>query len=383
MGYLIVFAMILIREFLDTTMFPIKWPPKSGLLFYFAIMVFVLAKLKWNNDYSRNELIMAGCVLGTFILAAILSDYSILFEIGFLLVGAKGTSFDKILGVFLIIGIAITIFAMIAAHCGWIMQLVYWTELKGMRYSLGSIYPTDYAAHLFYFVLAGTCMNNRRIHIWDVIISIACSLFVYRICGAYTSALCLMFYGIGLLIVILFQRFDSNQKIFRPMAEVGKFLPIFVAGVSIIISYLYMLGMDKMDKWNEILSSRIQYNAMAIEKYGYTIWGQMIPEIGNGRSVEIRADYFFIDNSYMRILLEYGIVIFIIVLVATVVIQKKAIKNGRITLVLAFAVMAIHCFMEHHLLEFAYNPFLLALFAELVVEKRAFKTRKVAGYTVL
>ena len=102
-----------------------------------------------------------------------------------------------------------------------------------------------------------------------------------------------------------------------------------------------------------------------VKTYAYHLFGQHVEEMGNGRSIETRENYFFIDDSYLRMALIYGIVILVVVLFMMIVIANRAIYNRRAALYLAMLVIAVHCFMEQHILEMAFNPFLLGMFADM------------------
>ena len=63
--------------------------------------------------------------------------------------------------------------------------------------------------------------------------------------------------------------------------------------------------------------------------------------------------------------LIYGIVILIVVLLMMIIIANRAVRYQRCMLYLAMLLIALHCFMEHHLIEAAYNPFMLLIFAKI------------------
>jgi len=94
-----------------------------------------------------------------------------------------------------------------------------------------------------------------------------------------------------------------------------------------------------------------------------------IEEKGWGKSVVERPDYFFLDDSYIRILLEYGIIVFVVVMAILIIVSRRAAYAGRMTMVFAIAFISLHSFMEHHLLDIAYNPFILCVFADLSIKK--------------
>jgi hypothetical protein len=56
-AYLVIFGAVFIFEFLNTTMFEIKWPPRFGYLFLASTAVYVIAKFIWHNTYTKKEMI--------------------------------------------------------------------------------------------------------------------------------------------------------------------------------------------------------------------------------------------------------------------------------------------------------------------------------------
>ena len=90
---------------------------------------------------------------------------------------------------------------------------------------------------------------------------------------------------------------------------------------------------------------------------------QYIEEHGNGGSIIAKDNYFFIDNSFVRCMYEYGAIVFVLVIVLIFMAQKKMLDNEKYIMCLAFFIVTIASFAEHHLLEIAYNPFIFSVFA--------------------
>ena len=378
--YLIIYGVIVAHDFLDATMFRIQWPPKFGLVLYFAIMVYTLAMLCFNNKYSKKELICAGVVLAAFVIAAVAGDNSFLFEVGFLIVGAKNIHFDRILKVFFGVSLVILAAAMICSQAGIIENLVYPSVRGGVRQCFGTIYPTDFAAHVFYMAMAALCMNNRRIHIADIVIVGALGVFVYKACSAFTGTMTLGLAAIGMIVVMIVQRrLEQKEKLEGTAAPLGwwngllRFLtlaPVFFAALFIGMVHLYRPESAFWAKLDQILSLRLSVSAEGTANYAYRLFGQHVEEFGNGRSIETREHYFFIDDSYLRMALIYGIVILIVVLLMMIIIANRAIRYQRCMLYLAMLLIALHCFMEQHMLEMAFNPFILGMFADMNWERK-------------
>lgn len=378
--YLIIYGVIVAHDFLDATMFRIQWPPKFGLVLYFAIMAYTLAMFCFNNKYSKKELICAGVVLVAFVIAAVAGDNSFLFEVGFLIVGAKNIHFDRILKVFFGVSLVILAAAMICSQAGIIENLVYPSVRGGVRQCFGTIYPTDFAAHVFYMAMAALCMNNRRIHIADIVIVGALGVFVYKACSAFTGTMTLGLAAIGMIVVMIVQRrLEQKEKLEGTAAPLGwwngllRFLtlaPVFFAALFIGMVHLYRPESAFWAKLDQILSLRLSVSAEGTANYAYRLFGQHVEEFGNGRSIETREHYFFLDDSYLRMALIYGIVILIVVLLMMIIIANRAVRYQRCMLYLAMLLIALHCFMEQHLLEMAFNPFILGMFADMNWERK-------------
>ena len=76
-------------------------------------------------------------------------------------------------------------------------------------------------------------------------------------------------------------------------------------------------------------------------------------------STEPRADYFFLDSSYILIGLRFGFVILLLICILFLGYFIYSIKRDDTLLMILLAVMLLQCMIEHHLLEYVYNPFLL------------------------
>ena len=360
--YLIIYGAIFTYEFLGTTMFEIKWPPRFGYIFLAASALYTIAKFIWHNTYTKKEMILSAIILFAFIMPAILTDYSFLWYVGFLIVGAKDVDFDKILKVYLTIGITIMLAAFVASQMGWIEDLVYITEKRGERHSFGVIYPTDFAAHVFYLVVAAICFFEDKIKVWKMIPIIALAILVLTMCDARTSFLCMMFSVLALLFIKFVKNKIGTRHWLYYMAN--SLMPI-LSGLFLLLTHTFNVENELCLKINDILSYRLYYSAQAIQKYEYTLFGQNIEQKGWGNGFDIYYEYFFIDDSYIRIALMYGVVLFIVTIAMFSICGIKAIKERRVIIVFAIALVAVHSFMEHHLLELAYNPFIVLCIAGL------------------
>ena len=362
-SYLIIYGAVFTFEFLNTTMFEVKWPPRFAYIFLASTALYVIAKFIWHNTYTKKEMIWAGIILFAFLMPALLTEYRFLWYTGFLIVGAKDIDFDKILKVYLTIGITIMLAAFVASQMGVIENLQYQVfreEEWIIRNSFGSIYPTDFSAHVFYLAIAGICLSENKITWGKIVNFVVLAIFVLDKCGARTSAICLFIIAVMLVAVKYLKDKIKMDWIYRIM----NLSTVVFAGLFIVLTHTYDLSKEWAVKLDGVLSSRLSISHKAIELYDYKLFGQNIVEKGLGREVALCPDYFFLDSSYIRIALLYGVVLLFVALFVFWLAGQHALVNKRVVILAVIAVISLHSFMEHHILEIAYNPILFFVFTK-------------------
>ena len=113
----------------------------------------------------------------------------------------------------------------------------------------------------------------------------------------------------------------------------------------------YDAGNEFYAKLNQLLSGRLQMGQQAFTEYGLSIWGQEIPQMG-----------FCLDSSYVLVLLEKGLVLFLMMCMLSVMAGIKSIVSNKYTVFLLM-IIALQCVVEHHWMELSYNYFLFVLLA--------------------
>ena len=375
-AYLILYALTVAHAFYFTTMFPTEFLDNTARYFYGAILLYVVLKLVFSKRYSRAEQVLSVVMIGIFSIAGVVTGYLEIIQFVLLIVGAKGIDFRKILMSYSAAAVLMLLAAFVASQCGIIVDLITYTPRSfngGLRHSFGIIYPTDFAAHVFYVVMAIACVvaikrgrsenkkKNAMITIAICVISIVIAGFLYYECLAFTSTICLI--GFVMLVVFMSLISHAGEKIYKFFVRVLMLAPVLLSVLYISLSKFYVAGVNIWEKINTALSNRIAVSSRALSMYNVKLFGQFIEELGWGGLSDTsnisEEQYFFIDDSYLRILLEYGLFVFIIVIAIFTIILKKSADKRQIILFAALVAVAVHCFMEHHMMEVAYNPFLL------------------------
>ena len=156
------FIIYMFWDIMRTTMFP-----HSGILFNMCLVVAVIilaAKIFLFDIYSFKLFISVAVMFSLSIIVLFKSGYFWPFLWVLMIVSAKDVPFRKILQIYLLMNITIMGLAFIASLLGIIENLAYTTQdWDNFRYSFGCIYTTDFAAHIFFMLLAAFYLYQERL----------------------------------------------------------------------------------------------------------------------------------------------------------------------------------------------------------------------------
>lgn len=364
--YLVAFAVWLVMSYNWSTMIEIPWPENT----YFYMQVFVCFAVFFRYMVLKPEkigrlaatmFIVAACVMAKYF-----SGAGFLLETSFLIIGAVEIDYRKILKLCLAIEVPITILTIIGSQTGYITNLVYHRDGHA-RNSFGFVYPTNFAAHIVFIVLMWVVLRQARCTLIELGIIDVIAALLYVFCDAKCSVACLLL----VMILVLYIQFQDRRarkngtwryKPSKKLVFLCLVLPFILACVMILLSRFYMPDNTVMAKMNDLLTARLYYGKMAFDRYDVQLWGQNVVMNGYGGSTEPVLDYFYIDCSYVNILMRFGPVVLAVTLGIIAWIVWKNRKNPYILAMLM--VVCIHSAIEQHLFEIYYNIFLILPFAK-------------------
>lgn len=375
--FLGIFAVWLILTYSWTTMAHIPWPP----FFYFCVQIgiglAVLFRYMVMRTSDIKKILFILLVIGSFIIARRYSGVDALLETGFLIAGANDIDYRKILKVYLIVEIPMTICTMIAGYTGVITNLVYHRG-EQVRMSFGFVYPTDFAAGIIFMVTAWVVLRQVRCTWIEIGLMIISVVLFEKYCDVRNSEIVMMILIICVVYLKIRNKLAAKKgKEYTPsllLKILCLVAPYGLAGFMILVSRFYRPDIEWMAKLNTFFSTRLSLGKEVFDRYDIQIWGQDIPMRGNGGSTEVVADYFFIDSSYVNILMRLGLVAFILVMLIISIIMIKSLNHPY--MLMAMAIVCIHSVMEHHMFEVYYDVFLMLPLAKFDVKDIGKRQRK-------
>ena len=373
--YEIAFAFEFVVAFLITSTYTDYFSNHLLHTLMFAGLALVLLKIFLFDDLDLKWLAIDAIVLILLLITWRTSREFSLFSMGIFVLGARNVDFKRIIKIYFYVGMLLLAFVVISAMGGLIRNLVYRRDMTNIvRQSFGIAYPTDFAAHVLYLILAYAYLKFGKIKWYDYAVFLAAAVFLVKFSDARLSA-----YAIILSIPVLWigQRAQTDHLLSRFIASFYWTVPILSAYLVIIASYFFTPSNKILTKVNNASSGRLFLGHKAISEYGFSMFGKQIIEHGWGGANGLKmsqnapANYFFVDSSFLRMTILYGIIMAIIILLAMTTISWESFQKGSFALASIIVIVSVSAMVEQRLLDLAYDPFLIALLANVYTQHKA------------
>lgn len=373
--YEVAFAFEFVVAFLITSTYTDYFSNHLLHTLMFAGLALVLLKIFLFDDLDLKWLAIDAIVLILLLITWRTSKEFSLFSMGIFVLGARNVDFKRIIKIYFYVGMLLLAFVVISAMGGLIRNLVYRRDMTNIvRQSFGIAYPTDFAAHVLYLILAYAYLKFGKIKWYDYAVFLAAAVFLVKFSDARLSA-----YAIILSIPVLWigQRAQTDHLLSRFIASFYWTVPILSAYLVIIASYFFTPSNKILTKVNNASSGRLFLGHKAISEYGFSMFGKQIIEHGWGGANGLKmsqnapANYFFVDSSFLRMTILYGIIMAIIILLAMTKISWESFQKGSFALASIIVIVSVSAMVEQRLLDLAYDPFLIALLANVYTQHKA------------
>lgn len=363
--YLIILALFWLFYWGYTIMYPVEWPRINynflrGLLIIYTIIKYAYTR---NSAFDKKELFLVLVLLFAFVFASFNNGYTELLDIVFLIIGAKNFNYIHILKLYLLLKVPLIIATVLGSQLGIIENLVY-NQNGRIRVSYGFIYPTDFAAQVFFVIIVWILVRQMQISCVELVALLIIAGFLIVNCDARCSVISIILSVTGALALKTIRRIKiaENIKMYaqKCLCILAVIMPYICSAFMIFMCRFYNPENPFMALFNDVTSQRLKLGKKTFDNYDVQIFGQYIEMIGNGGTTQKPVDYTFIDCSYINILMRFGLVAFIAVIL---LLNYIAIKYWKNTFVLYILILVcIHSIMEHHLLDIHYNILLLLPF---------------------
>lgn len=319
---------------------------------YFKIIIF--------DSYNKKDLLTV--ILPEIIcwilvsIASNISGYSDLLIYFIFIISARNVDFRKVALISMIIGSITVVSVTTISIIDIIPDLVY-----GSRHSFGFIYPTDYVAHIFFLILTYFWYRKGKLHWYENAVILAIAAITYYFCHTRLDSGCIIL----LVIFGVLYNCKYGTRIYHKLRYILIYSTPIAAVATILLSIIYNPNYNILVFIDKIFSHRFSLGHMMMFRHGVTFWGHEVLDVGLGGSLEKPQEYTYIDISYVRILIKYGILILLLLVAFTTLFLKKSVEKRDYVTAIVFLLITINCMVAQHLIDFSYNIFLFILYAKI------------------
>lgn len=219
--------------------------------------------------------------------------------------------------------------------------------ITSIRNSLGTNYPVIFSGYVFYMSAAFVALYNKRNIIIPSIFLFIVVLFLDKFTAARNDEICIL-----LLIVVLWIK-NMHLVIQKNIVKISGII-IFLAVISsMFISVVLPYSTNLYGYLNQLLTNRLQLQYTLFIYYRPTLFGQKIYETGlMGLG---RPGYFYIDNSYIKLLFMGGLLLFLLLFITFFFQVFKLYRNHVYIMSLILLIILLNGIIEDSLIRPSIN----------------------------
>lgn len=357
-AYIIFFTFVAMGTSRVIELFPI---PGIIEIMKFLSVCIILLKIVSEQVYEPvGVLIFFSAFCSILISSQISGDYQLLYTVCFIF-GMRNVSFYDVLKVSFFIQIMVFGITAISVYCGAVSnemvgQMV-WTstmisEDAVNRYNLGFIHPNTISAMVFFVTLTYMCLR-RKCSLIELIIGLGINYMIYQKTGSRTSFL------ITLLFLPVMFWFLHKRRFQRYWKKIFTLSPVIIIISALMAQIFYNPANSVLSKINTMLSGRLELGHSGFWNYGVRLFGQKILWITG--SNEMRMPYNYVDCSYLRILLQNGVVIFGLICIACVLTMYRLAEAENRELCVSFLALLVYSMIEPNLMGMGVQVFFMLI----------------------
>ena len=302
----------------------------------------VLCIILQSRKYDMKTIIIISFLLIITLCSYRITKNSNIFILILFIVASKNIDIKKFICYDIKIKIIFLLMNAFFIYVGIMKNTIFYRDEGIARYSLGLSSPNTLGAMILSICLELTYINNniKKIYIFLIV----ALLIIMFTCDSRSAEI-----GIILLMILL--------PIYKRKIRLKKIIPytvIFFTMLSFFLVYLYGIGEKNALVLDELLSTRLKCSYNFLNVYDIKLLGNYFEE------VDVWLGYVnSLDNGYIYLMLNQGIIIYVIITILNIKLMKNTIKKEDNILVAILLVLYTYGLMERGVFFIVYNIFLL------------------------
>lgn len=348
-------------------------------------LVLVLLVIKWlfTEKYTAKKLLLWVLVFGVVMLVVLKSDYKLLLITVCLAISAQDIDFRSVVVFILANTLGWTLVIVLGCQLGFLTDYTYTRRIGNITiaHSYGFNYYSSIGSISMCVVMMYLYIRKKCTYMEIGLVTVL-TFILYNIHTVRLTFYMTLLYIVGYVIVVKLNLLKLTGILWKYIAT---FLPAALFGITFWVVYLYMkygrtlndiLGIDMFT-----MNGRLDFTARAIEKYGISLLGSQVVQVGvySKTYLGIDSSGFFVDSGYAYILIAYGILFTFLILFAYTLLYRYLYFTNQKLLFMWLSIILVGNMVNELLLSIAVNPFIFLLPKALFEFKNSIVQKKDIG----
>lgn len=319
----------------------------------FALLMFQIVFLQ---SYTKRELLSIILITVPVIVATVLSEQRQMMSVWMFVVAAKNVDVDRVIRTAYKILLIMLPAIMLLCLLGIIENA---TMMRGsvQRFALGFSHPNQLGLSVFQLMACYCYVNKDKLDKLNYIYFLLIILFLIKIPNSKTAYIAT---AVLLLMLMLYRVIKGQKPEYMIVYEKGILIGVFCLNFfSVLFSYIDVNRNFILARINSWMSSRFSVCHKVWLMYGVSFFGQRIYVTESERALVGIKSKLWLDNSYVSLLLRYGILMFLIFSIGYMCIVKSMLIKKEYVLAIILFLYAVYGLMETGWYMITHNIFLV------------------------
>ena len=331
----------------------------TSYLTYLGFIFLVICVIKKIHKYTIKNILLFSLFTIIFLIVSLVANDKKMLKLMAIIIAFQGIDFETFIKKDFKYRLLLTVTVVGMSLLG----LTYNNDVPRIgettiRYSLGFQHPNNFAVYTMVLAMEFLylCRNQKKNGQYIFI------LLIFGLNYFLTDSRAAMIIEFLMILYLLISK-ENVDKIFnRPIIKyviIFSFLISLVASIFLGLNYSHE-NQNFISKINRITSERIMLANRYMKKYPIiSIFGNNIPEANRYIDKSNNPNYIPLDNGYIHLLLEFGILVTIIFIYCYFISITRLYKSKNYSLILILFLLNLYLVMEATIYAVLYNPFLL------------------------
>lgn len=350
-----------------------------GVIWILAVLVIVIKILiEQLNTPNYYQMALSFIVCFTGYMSFGNSSLEWLDIAAFLICGARNVDLKKLVKYLFIAELISNLLIIILAALGVIGNI---TIIKGghdvVSYAFGFVHPNTLAIRVFEMVMMYIYLKDSSLNILDFIIIAALSVAVKIVtdCDTYLLVIILVEFLLLCYYVYIKYKKDTANRIIKSGFSLLKWIPVMTTLLMTVVTVLLGNSSWYLNLFKGNVGYRIRQTFIYFQYYGFSIFGKRI-ETNIDPAISTKyGDLAILDNAYMFLLLQFGVIAFILFITASIIYAFKVAGMGKYLLLVILIAYALYGCLENAYI-MPINNFTILLYSELLWNEKFVNYKK-------